>query len=204
MQSRRSFMACASGAGAATLIGDIPALADEGPPETTTIRLGHDPTICVAPGRIAEALLRAEGFTDICYLKVPSIGGAVLHGEIDFALETAAWVVSRLDAGEPLTALAGVHVGCYELFAHDPIRSINDLKGRQVGIPQAPGSSGHMLLAVIAAQVGLDPRTDIDWITTTTGDFLEAFTEQKVDAFLGFPPSRRSCAPARSAAWSST
>jgi hypothetical protein len=72
-----------------------------GPPETTTIRLGHDPTICVAPGRIAEALLCAEGFTDIRYMKVPSTGGAVLRGEIDFAFETAAWVVSQLDAGEP-------------------------------------------------------------------------------------------------------
>jgi NitT/TauT family transport system substrate-binding protein len=84
--------------------------------------------------------------------------------------------------------LAGVHVGCYELFAPEPIRTISDLKGRRVGIPQAPGSSGHMLLAVMAAQIGLDPHADIDWITTPTGDLLEVFAERKVDAFLGFPP----------------
>jgi NitT/TauT family transport system substrate-binding protein len=187
MQSRRGFVASVA---AASLLNSASALADEGPPETTTIRLGHDITICVAPGQIAEDLLRAEGFTDVRYLKMPSddIGGAVLRGDIDFAFETAAWIVSKLDAGEPLTALAGVHVGCYELFAHDPIRSINDLKGRRVGIPQAPGSSGHMLLMAIAAQIGLDPHTDIEWITRPTGDFLEMFAERKVDAFLGFPP----------------
>ncbi len=190
VHSRREFVAGLSVAGATGLLGARTSLADEGPPETTTIRLGHDITICVAPGQIAEALLRAEGFTDIRYLKVPGddIGGAVLRGEIDFAFETAAWVVSQLDAGEPLTAVAGVHVGCYELFAHDPIRSISDLKGRRVGIPQAPGSSGHLLLASIAAHVGLNPHTDIEWITRPTGDFLEMFAEQKVDAFLGFPP----------------
>jgi NitT/TauT family transport system substrate-binding protein len=66
------------------------------------------------------------------------------------------------------------------------IRTISDLKGRRVGIPQAPGSSGHMLLAVMAAQIGLDPHADIDWITTPTGDFLEVFAELKVDAFLGY------------------
>jgi NitT/TauT family transport system substrate-binding protein len=160
VHSRREFVAGLSLAGATSLLGARTSLADEGPPETTTIRLGHDITICVAPGQIAEALLRAEGFTDIRYLKVPGddIGGAVLRGEIDFAFETAAWVVSQLDDGEPLTALAGVHVGCYELFAHEPIRAITDLRGKRVGIPQAPGSSGHLLLASIAAHVGLRAR----------------------------------------------
>jgi NitT/TauT family transport system substrate-binding protein len=162
-------------------------LADEGPPETTTLRLARDPTICVAPGQIADTLLRAEGFTDVHYLP-PTPVDVVARGEIDLQFHTAAWVVSNLGAGKPITALAGVHVGCYELFAHDPIRTISDLKGRRVGIPQEAGSSGHMLLATMAAQVGLNPHTDIDWITTPTGDFLEVFAERKVDAFLGFPP----------------
>ena len=49
-------------------------------------------------------------------------------------------------------------------------------------------ASGHLLLASIAAHVGLNPHTDIEWITRPTGDFLEAFAEREVDAFLGFPP----------------
>src|SRR4051794_10861163 len=188
LQTRRRLVTSASAAGVAGLLGSAPALADEGPPETTTIRLGYDPGICLAPGRIADALLRAEGFTDIRHMKVPSGGDAFLRGEIDFCFETAAWVVSHLDAGQPITALAGVHVGCYELFAHEPVHTITDLKGRRIGIPQAPGSSGHLLLAAIVAQVGLDPHKDIDWITTPTGDFLEVFAKREVDAFLAFPP----------------
>ena len=34
----------------------------------------------------------------------------------------------------PITALAGVHPGCFELFAHEPIRTISDLKGKKVGV----------------------------------------------------------------------
>ena len=60
---------------------------------------------------------------------------------LDFDFETAAWVVAQADAGEPITALAGVHPGCYELFAHEPVRTISDLKGKRVGI-EYPGSSG--------------------------------------------------------------
>ena len=111
-------------------------LADEGPPETTTIRLRRDPSICIAPWYIAEDLLRAEGFTDIRY--VPVHGRLrrqmIARGELDFALWIAASVVYPLDAGVPITALAGLHPGCFELFAHEPIRTISDLKGKKVGI----------------------------------------------------------------------
>jgi NitT/TauT family transport system substrate-binding protein len=184
VQSRRHFLASASLATAAGLLGARGPLADEGPPETTTLRLQRGFTICLAPGQIAEELLRAEGFTDISYVDAETVA----RGEADFAFQTAAWVVSRLDTGEPLTALAGVHSGCYELFAHEPIRAISDLNGRRVGIPQELGSSGHLLLASIASYVGLDHRTDIDWISNATGDFMEPFAKGEVDAFLGFPP----------------
>jgi NitT/TauT family transport system substrate-binding protein len=81
-----------------------------------------------------------------------------------------------------------VHSGCYELFAHEPVRAISDLKGRKVGIPQELGSSGHLLLASMAAYVGLDHHTDINWVSNATGDFMEPFARGEVDAFLGFPP----------------
>jgi NitT/TauT family transport system substrate-binding protein len=187
MPSRRDFLATISAASAATVLSARTSLADEGPPETTTIRLAWYPNICIAPGAIAEDLLRAEGFTDIRYIPDLPID-AVARGEIDFDFETALWVVSQVDAGEPITALAGVHPGCYELFAHEPVRTISDLKGKRVGIAQQLGQSGHLLLTVIAAQVGLDPRNDIDWIASPTTSPMELFAKGQVDAFLAFPP----------------
>ena len=160
------------------------------------------PTSASRPQYVAEDLLRAEGFTEIRY--VPSSGGFSRaadggSGEIDFGSTTAAALAFHLDAGEPITALAGVHSGCYELFAHEPIRTIGDLKGKRVGI-QTLSSSGHLYLSIMAAHVGLDPQRDIEWVTSPDGNAMELFAEGKVDAFLGFPPSRRSCAPARSVA----
>jgi NitT/TauT family transport system substrate-binding protein len=63
IHSRRDFLASLTSAGAAGVLGARPALAEEGPPEVTTIRLRRDPSICVAPWYIAEDLLRAEGFS---------------------------------------------------------------------------------------------------------------------------------------------
>jgi NitT/TauT family transport system substrate-binding protein len=187
IQSRRDFLATLSAAGAASILGIPPSIADEKPLETTTIRLFGNASICQAPAYISEDLLRAEGFTDVRYMRNLSVD-AVARGDIDFGFKTPAWIVSHVDAGQPVAALAGVHSGCYELFARDPIRTISDMKGRRVGIPEGFGSSGHLLLAVMVAQVGLDPHTDVDWITTPTGDLLEVFAEGQVDAFLAFPP----------------
>jgi NitT/TauT family transport system substrate-binding protein len=87
----------------------------------------------------------------------------------------------------PVTTLSGLHSGCFELFAHGSIRSIGDLKGKKVGI-QSLSSSAHLYMAIMAAQVGLDPRDDLEWIVPPEGKAVELFTEGKVDAFLGFPP----------------
>jgi ABC-type nitrate/sulfonate/bicarbonate transport system substrate-binding protein len=86
-----------------------------------------------------------------------------------------------------VTVLAGLHRGCYELFAQPAIASIGDLAGRRVGVP-ALRSSPHLYLSVMAAHVGLDPERDIDWVTGTTTEPMELYAAGEIDAFLGFPP----------------
>src|SRR5262245_58872007 len=105
IHSRRNFLASASLAAAAGVLGARASLADEGPPETTAIRLALTRAICLAPVYIAQDLLRAEGITDVRY--VPSPLATVGRGEIDFDFQYGAWIASHLDAGEPLTALGG-------------------------------------------------------------------------------------------------
>jgi len=189
-QNRRDFLASASLAAAANVLGPRAVLADEGPPETTTIRLAKTTTTCFAPIYVLEAFLRAEGFTDIQYVTAPggfNVAEMVAHGDIDIGTSFAGTVVYHLDAGFAITALGGMHVGCYELFAREPIRSIGDLKGRQVGI-QTLASSAHLYLSIMATEIGLDAQEDIHWVTSPEGDAMERFIAGESEAFLGFPP----------------
>jgi NitT/TauT family transport system substrate-binding protein len=190
IQSRRDFLAGLSAAGATGLFVARAALADEGPPETTTIRFGKIPGICIAPQYLANELLGAEGFTDVHYVESEA-GTALLdkiaRDEVDFTLMFAAPIVVALDAGHPITAVAGVHVGCFELFGNQRIRRIVDLKGKSVGV-QGLGSSPHLFLASMSTYVGLDPLHDIDWVTSPSVKPMQLFAEGKIDAFLGFPP----------------
>jgi NitT/TauT family transport system substrate-binding protein len=190
LQSRRDFLASASMAAAAGVLGTRRPLADEGPLETSTIRLSFTTNICFAPMDVAETFLRAEGFTDVRYVK--TAGGFVMpemvaRGEVDFGSSFAGSVVYQLDAGLPITAVSGLHAGCYELFAREPIRSIGDLKGRRVGI-QSLAASNHLYLSIMAKHVGLDPKEDIEWVVPPSGDAMQRFIAGETDAFLGFPP----------------
>jgi NitT/TauT family transport system substrate-binding protein len=189
-QKRRDFLASASLATTAGILGGRGALAADPPPETRSIRLKKSLAICFAPYYIVEALLHAEGFEDVQYVDAEHSATAARMldvGELHFDQDFAGQLVYDLDNGRPITALGGLHVGCYELFAREPIRTIGDLKGRRVGINDFHWGE-HLYISIMAAYVGLDPQRDIVWVTRESGSPLELFAAGETDAFLGFPP----------------
>jgi NitT/TauT family transport system substrate-binding protein len=189
--SRREFLSGVTLAGTAGLLSlrSRPVVA-EPPPETMKITLVKVSGICIAPQYVAEALLQDEGFTEVHY--VETVAGAELTkalaaGEAHLSLSFVAPVILRLDRGDPIIMLAGVHVGCFELFGTDRVRVIRDLKGKTVAV-QALGSSQHVFLASMVAYVGLDPSKDIQWVTHPPAEAMQLLAAGEVDAYLGFPP----------------
>src|SRR5215469_14549459 len=159
-QTRRRFLTTLAVAGATGLVRAPPALAAEGPLETTSVRLPKIESICVAPQDVVVDLLRAEGFSDIRHVPLQrgtNTPDAIAHGALDLGLNYAPVQVAGIDRGVPMKVLAGVHVGCFEVFVNGPIRSVAELGGKKVGI-QAVGSPEHLFLSVIAANVGIDPK----------------------------------------------
>ncbi len=192
MQSRREFLGGLSLAGTAGLLGLRPeTVAAEPPPETTkfrpVLRIG---SVCTAPMFLTEEFLRGEGFIDVQY-----VGGktdvetrqAIASGEGDMTVNFSGPTIILIDAGDPIVLLAGVHVGCLELFGNDRVRAIRDLKGKTVAVLKLGGSQ-HVFLAMMAAHVGLDPRKDIDWVTHPYAESARLLVEGKIDAVMAVPP----------------
>jgi NitT/TauT family transport system substrate-binding protein len=161
----------------------------EPPPETTRLRIAQQPSICVAPQYIVTDLLKAEGFTDIKYVKltVADTSKALASGEVDLSLGFVGPLVIQLDAGAPITVLGGVHVGCFELFGTDRVHTIRDLKSKTVAITEF-GSPQHVFLSSMVAHVGLDPRKDMKFVEVSAAEGKKLLAAGKVDAYLGFPP----------------
>ena len=189
--SRRHFLGGLTLAGMVGLLTLRPAsVVAEPPPETTRIRLVRIPSICQAPSYVAEELLRSEGFTEVHYLQkagTADIEKALASGEADLNGHFAAPLLLRLQAGDPIVILAGLHIGCFALFGTHEIHTIRDLKGKTVAVP-ALDSSRYVFLASMVAYVGLDPRKDLNVVTHPGPESIRLLAEGKIDAYLGFPP----------------
>jgi NitT/TauT family transport system substrate-binding protein len=153
---------------------------------------------CVAAQFIARDLLHAEGFTDVRYV-VPDWDKEMLQdtsvwlarGEIDFDWNFVPVHISMIGSGLPIKLIAGLHSGCLELVAHEDVQKITDLKGKRVGVDSWHWAA-RVLLALMSAYVGLDPKTDIEWVTShepglDAGSF-KLFADGKIDAFLATAP----------------
>jgi NitT/TauT family transport system substrate-binding protein len=126
--TRRRFIGGLTLAGTAGLLGlHAGPVTAEPPPETTRIRLTHNPAICLTPQYLAEDLLRLEGFSEVDYVKHPP--GAIYSdllatGAADVKLLGAVDLIPAIDAGRPIVVPAGAHVGCFELFGAEEIRRV--------------------------------------------------------------------------------
>ncbi|MCI0659008.1 MAG: ABC transporter substrate-binding protein [Acidobacteria bacterium] len=189
--SRREFVSGLTVGGIAGLLTVRPEpVAAEPPPETTRLRLIQAPSICQAAQFVAEEFFRAEGFTDLEYIRKPGVKGietALASGEASINMHFNARLLMEIEAGDPVVILAGGHSGCFELFGTDRVRAIRDLKGKTVGVLEL-ASSQHAFISSMAAYVGLDPQRDINWVTQPPGHSMQQIVDGKIDAFLGFPP----------------
>jgi NitT/TauT family transport system substrate-binding protein len=140
---------------------------------------------------LAEELLRAEGFTEIEYVPRQAdetFPGMLLAGKADLGTVNVPSLMLAVDTGLPIVMIAGLHTGCFELFAHENVRAIRDLKGKRIAI-SGPGSGEHVYISSMLAYVGMDPARDVEWVNArTVPNSMKMFVEHRADALLGFPP----------------
>src|SRR5262245_35307650 len=141
---------------------------------------------------MAEELLQPEGFAQVEYGELDRLitDDLLVANKADIAVHAApSFLPQVVEQGKPIVALAGIHGGCYELFAHENIRAVRDLKGKRVAVERIGASDDYYYIASIVAYVGIDPNKHINWVEGVTfSDTMNLFVERKVDAFLGFPP----------------
>ena len=153
-ENRRQFVCRLGATGLCGLAAFAPRPARaEPPPEVLKVRLVHAPALCLSPQYVAEDLLHAEGFTQVQYVELATntVASLIADGGADLSMDATTDVIPHLDAGRPIVVLAGVHAGCYELFAHPQVRAVRDLKGKRVAI-SAMNSAEHVYVASIHAR----------------------------------------------------
>jgi NitT/TauT family transport system substrate-binding protein len=187
--SRREFLGKLTPAGTAGFLSFYPkSSAAEPPPETMRLRLGQGDGICYgAPLLVAEEFLHIEGFNEVQYVPGGAGPKSLDAGEIDLTSTFLGVHLRAIAAGDPIVFLAGLHVGCFELFGIEEIRTVRDLKGRTMGVTRL-GSGRHLFAASLLAYVGLDPHKDVTWVTHPPAQAIGLLAKGELDAFMAFPP----------------
>ena len=175
--------ACArpAGSGVAGSPGPLP------PPETTTVRL-VSPAACDPSSALAKEFLIEEGFTDITYVRVPVTTTEWLTKDVaDFNSGYGNLIAANVDAGLPILALAGIHPGCFELFARPGIATIRDLRGKTVAVNAKNASDQFFgFFSILLAYVGVDPVAEVNFIEvgSDTNALRDAFLDGRSQAFI--------------------
>ncbi len=94
-------------------------------------------------------------------------------GRFDANHTLVMYLLKPIEGGVDVRITGGIHTGCLRVQAgvKSDIKSVKDLKGKKVGIPNRPGSPPHLFCCRTLAAVGIDPRP-----------------EAKEVEFLPFPP----------------
>lgn len=188
--NRRHFLANSVSLSAAALFSMPQSAFAERPAEVKKIRLVYDTAVCIAPQYLAEEFLYLEGFTQVEWIRLPTSNAlaSIGSGAADLTMDATPTMVYALDRGSKFVILGGIHAGCYELFAHDGIQSVRDLKGKRVAVYDTLGGSDHVLLSSMLAYVGINPKS-VTWVPDDKmGNSMQRFIDHEVDAFMGFAP----------------
>ncbi len=167
------------------------------PPETTTVRL-VSPAPCDPPSALAKEFLLEEGFTDIQYVRASNTTTEWLtNGVAEFSTGYGNLIAANVDAGLPILALAGVHPGCFEIFATPGISTIRDLRGKTIAVNARNASDQfYGFFSILLAYVGVDPRTEVNFVEVVpeVAALRDAFLDGRSQAFIApaaFGPNLR-------------
>ena len=143
--SRRRFLGGLTLGGTAGLLGVYPRpVAAEPPPETTRIRLIQFLSPCGAPAYLSEELLRAEGFTDVQWVKsdVYVLSKDLVAGTVDLEavehvplFERPLGVLEGLGRKPHYTQVAVVGADCLR----PGCRSVLDEEGGEISVQHHAG-----------------------------------------------------------------
>jgi NitT/TauT family transport system substrate-binding protein len=110
-------------------------------------------------------------------------------GRVDAASVRLPDLVTALEAGRNVRAVAGLHAGCLRVLARDAvtINAITDLKGQTIATDRLRGSAMNLLSAILHRQ-GVDPLRDVSWRAYAVPDLEAALDAKSVGCVAAADP----------------
>jgi NitT/TauT family transport system substrate-binding protein len=112
---------------------------------------------------------------------------ALIGGDIDMIYVTGAAAVAAAGRGAPVVIVATSGNNDYKLLAHPSIASVQQLRGKTIGISN-PAGSDYFALRRMLPKLGLNPGKDVFFLTTGIQSSMQKVLlifERRIQATLG-------------------
>jgi NitT/TauT family transport system substrate-binding protein len=146
-----------------------------------------EPAIFVA---YEKGFFKEEGL-DVELVKTDwgSMRDGLAEGRFHASYSFIMYLMKPIEMGLDLKLTGGVHTGCLRIQAgaKTDIKSVQDLKGKRLGITHM-GSPPFLFASRVLADTGIDPKTDVEWVTMPGTAMAEALDQGRVDAVASTEP----------------
>jgi len=113
-------------------------------------------------------------------------------GKFDANHTLVMFLLKPIEQGLDVKITGGIHTGCLRIqaSAKSTIMSVEDLKGKKIGVPTNLGSPPALFAKRVVAAHGIDPskKEDIDWIAIAPEAMAIAVDKGQVDAIATSEP----------------
>ena len=99
------------------------------------------------------------------------------------------YLIKPMEMGLDLKLTGGIHTGCLRIQAGTKtnIANVAGLKGRRVGVTNL-GSPPFLFASRVLANKGIDPKTDVEWVTLPADAMSKALDQGRIDALASAEP----------------
>jgi NitT/TauT family transport system substrate-binding protein len=160
------------------------------------IKVAYLGLTCEAPIFVAqEKGLFAEQGVDVEIVKTDWDGlrEGLAGGQFQANHTLVMYILKGVEKGSDFKITAGVHTGCLrvQVAANSPIKSVAELRGKKIGVPNNVGSPPAMFASRTLAAVGIDPTVEakeVTWVAMEPGLLGQRLQQGELDAVATSDP----------------
>jgi NitT/TauT family transport system substrate-binding protein len=157
------------------------------------VRVGYLGLTCEAAMFVAQekGFFKEEGL-DVEFVKTDwdSLRDGLGLGRFDANYHLIMYLLKPIEQGLDVKLTGGVHSGCLRLQAgaKTEIKSVEDLKGKRIGVPTALGSPPFLFSSRVLKAHGMAPDKDVEWVVLAPEVLGLALENGQVDAVTDSEP----------------
>src|SRR5207248_4831909 len=159
---------------------------------SNNVRVGYIGLTCEAPifTAVEKGFFKEEGL-DVSLVKCEwaNYKDVLALGGLDITHHLVMYFLKPIEQGLDVKFTGGIHRGCLRVQAgaKGNIRSIQDLRGKRIGVP-GMGTPPFIFANRVHGSKGIDPGKEVTWLVFPAGELGLALDKGEVDAVADSEP----------------